>query len=201
MKLMESMVLDRNYPTELLKAANELRSEVISLKELDKPIALHNKAEVGGVYENIKILEPSEKPFIKIICRNESLAGEKHPVTGVLFEQKIIETRELRIEVVVPQFEHDFKTTLPEKMHEGTDREQFKYCNEKLKEACELNPDLREKFTPEQMEQIENSDRPDGYVWHHAENPGEMQLINKEDHDQTGHTGGKAIWGGGSDNR
>ena len=201
MKLVESIVLDRNNPTELLKAANELRSEAISLKELDKPIALHNKTEMGGGSENIKILDPSENAIIKIICRNESLAGDLHPVTGVPFERKIIEHNGQLFEVVVPQFDYDFKTVLPENIREGTDREQFKYCNEMLKEACESNPELLEKFTPEQIEQIKNGDRPDGYVWHHAENSGEMQLIKKEDHDQTGHTGGKAIWGGGSDNR
>lgn len=201
MTYMEAFSPGRLESSELLKAASELRSDVISLQELDKPISLHGNADKGASTDNIKMTDASDKPVINIVCRNESLAGDCHPVTGVPFEKKIIEIGDDRFEVVVPQFEYDFNATLPEDLRVASDREQFAWCNEKLKEACASNPNLREKFTPEQLEQIENGDRPDGFVWHHAENPGEMQLIKKEDHDQTGHTGGKLIWGGGSENR
>ncbi len=201
MTYMETLAPVRLESSELLKVANELRGDVISLQELDKPIALHVNAEKEASVDSMKMGDASDKPVIKIICRNESLAGDLHPVTGVPFERKTIDVDDRRYEVVVPQFEHDFNATLPEDLHVASDREQFAWCNEQLKDACAADPDLREKFTPEQMEQIENGDRPDGYVWHHAENPGEMQLIRKEDHDQTGHTGGKLIWGGGSENR
>jgi len=32
-------------------------------------------------------------------------------------------------------------------------------------------------------------------VWHHHEKTGRLQLVDKNLHDKTGHTGGKAIWG------
>lgn len=187
--------------SQLLKAALESRCDAIPVEELDKPIALHLGDRRQAPVDGVKTAEAGDKPLIKIICRNEALAGDVHPVTGVPFERKVIEVGDERIEVVVPQFEHDFSATLPEELHVASDRDQFAWCNEQLKQACASDPELRAKFTPEQLEQIENGDRPDGFVWHHAENPGEMQLIAKEDHDRTGHTGGKVIWGGGNENR
>ena len=35
-----------------------------------------------------------------------------------------------------------------------------------------------------------------GYVWHHSEKPGVMQLIPKDFHEYNRHIGGNAIWGG-----
>jgi hypothetical protein len=196
---MDSLNSSRIKESELLKAADTMRSDVISMQELDEPIALHIHSDLGP--DNTKVVDASDKPVIKIICRNESLAGDQHPVTGVPFEGKVIEVNGQCYEGVFPQFEHDFKTTLPEEMHIASDREQFAQCNKELKEKIASNSDLRDSFTPEQIEQIENGDRPEGYVWHHAENPGEMQLIKKEEHDLTGHTGGKVFWGGGNENR
>jgi hypothetical protein len=57
------------------------------------------------------------------------------------------------------------------------------------------------QFTEEQLEQIMNGDTPDGYTWHHNEETGKMQLVKSETHARTGHTGGRAIWGGGSESR
>ncbi|MFJ7825392.1 HNH endonuclease [Psychrobacillus sp. NPDC096623] len=39
---------------------------------------------------------------------------------------------------------------------------------------------------------------PAGYDWQHSEDPGVLQLVNVETHQNTGHTGGREIWGGGS---
>ena len=64
---------------------------------------------------------------------------------------------------------------------------------------------MKEKFTPEQIEQIkdgvEDGTAPDGYVWHHNEETGKMELVDADVHAKTGHTGGRAIWGGGTENR
>ena len=136
-----------------------------------------------------------------IICRNESLEGECHPVTGVRFERKTVDVDGEKVEGVFPQFESTHTVELPEELREASNKEQFKFANESLQEAVEQDPDLASAFSAEQLEQIKNGDRPDGYVWHHAENPGELQLVDKDVHDRTGHTGGQAVWGGGTDNR
>ena len=39
----------------------------------------------------------------------------------------------------------------------------------------------------------------EGYVWHHHEQPGVLQLVNESNHDATASTGGRFIWGGGSE--
>ena len=42
---------------------------------------------------------------------------------------------------------------------------------------------------------------PDGYVWHHNEECGKIQLVEYDLHAHTGHTGGRSVWGGGNENR
>lgn len=44
-------------------------------------------------------------------------------------------------------------------------------------------------------------DTPDGYTWHHDAEAGKMQLVDTETHQKTGHTGGRSIWGGGTESR
>ncbi|MFB8734335.1 HNH endonuclease [Bacillus sp. SL00103] len=42
---------------------------------------------------------------------------------------------------------------------------------------------------------INHNKTPRGYVWHHHENTGKLQLVNKQIHKKTGHTGGKSYMG------
>lgn len=135
------------------------------------------------------------------ICRNENLAGDVHPITGVPFETKIVEIDGVKIEVVVPRFDSQIDVQLPKELYKASDKEQFDYCNEKLKEEIKKNPELRAKFDETQLQQIEDGKTPEGFVWHHNEEQGKMQLVDAETHQKTGHTGGKSLWGGGSDYR
>ncbi|WP_140329359.1 HNH endonuclease, partial [Vibrio parahaemolyticus] len=89
----------------------------------------------------------------------------------------------------------------PEELIKAKDTAQAEYANEALKEKVENDPEFAKQFSDEQLEQIENGETPDGYTWHHSEEYGEMQLISTEDHQNNRHTGGKAIWGGGKENR
>lgn len=145
----------------------------------------------------------SEKDIIpeKIKCINEALAGKTHSETGVPFERKLVQVDEKLYEVVVPKFDSAFDAQLPADKLKETDVKQFKECNTQLKDAIANNKELREKFDDEQLEQIENGDTPDGYTWHHDAEVGKMQLVDTETHQKTGHTGGRAIWGGGTENR
>lgn len=137
-----------------------------------------------------------------IICRNESLEGESHPITGVDFILKEIELPDgTLIEGVFPVFDSAFDAKLDDSQYTQSDAQHFKEANSQLKEEVKNNPELRGIFSTEQLEQIELGDTPDGYVWHHSEETGKLQLVDSNDHAQTGHTGGRSIWGGGSDNR
>lgn len=145
--------------------------------------------------------DDAESSPIRIKCRNENLEGQEHPDTGVPFERKQVEVDGKKYEVVVPKFDSMFDAQLPEDMYKASDREQFNECNAQLKNEIATNPDLREKFDDEQLEQIENGDTPDGYTWHHDAEAGKMQLVDTETHQKTGHTGGRSIWGGGAESR
>lgn len=101
----------------------------------------------------------------------------------------------------MPQFESTYDAQLPEDKYKATDREQFKECNSQLKEDVAKNKELKEQFDEEQLEQINDGETPDGYTWHHDAEAGKMQLVDTETHRRTGHTGGRVIWGGGTDNR
>ena len=120
---------------------------------------------------------------------------------GVRYERKTVDIHGVKVEGVFPVFDSAFDVQLPEELEQASNAKQFRECNEQLKEAVENDPDLKVQFTDDQLEDIANGDTPEGYVWHHNEETGKMQLVKVEDHDRTqggaAHTGGKALWGGG----
>lgn len=147
-------------------------------------------------------LDEPEKSVQRMETRNQDLEGKEHPETGVPFEKKIVKNDKGEdVEVVVPKFESKFDAQLPEDLEKASDKEQVNECNKQLKEAVENDPDLKEQFTDEQLEQIMDGETPDGYTWHHDAEKGKMQLVDSETHAKTGHTGGRVIWGGGQSNR
>lgn len=152
----------------------------------------------------------SEKKYIddkpRIIeyrhTRNESLDGDRHPITGIEFKRKIVEHPDGHlIEGVFPIFDSLFDAKIPENVYFENNPTQFKFCNEQLLKAIETDPLTKERFTEEQIEQIRDGvidgTAPDGFVWHHNEDAGVIQLVDATIHMITGHTGGRSIWGGG----
>ena len=132
----------------------------------------------------------------------EDLVGKVHPETGVKYSSRKIVTPEgKRVEGVFPVFPSVYEVDLPLEMYKATDAVQFNACNKTLQEAISDNPALRSKFNKKQLEQIMNGDRPSGFTWHHNETEGLMQLVPSDIHSKTPHTGGRSIWGGGSENR
>lgn len=186
-------------------------AEIVKVKEVAK---IKEYSEVGKrrIEPDIDIVKCKslesiiqmnlEKGIERMPSRNQDLEWKKHPDTGVPFVVKVVENSEGElVEVVVPEFDSVFDAQLPEGLLESTDNEQFSECNRQLKEAVQNDPELAAQFTDEQLEQIMNGDTPDGYTWHHDAEKGKMQLVDAKTHAQTGHTGGKAIWGGGNANR
>lgn len=51
------------------------------------------------------------------------------------------------------------------------------------------------KFNQKQIAQIKKGEFPSGFVLHHHHKSGTFQLVDKWTHSNTGHTGGKVIWG------
>lgn len=215
-------IVSSKLQPELSKILENINANSIDLNELDRPIIGrvdltpeceerevrpltqeekdYYKERIGcseNLLENMTIDE-NGKIYIKTI--NEGKEGQTGE-NGVLYERKTVVINGVEIEGVFPQFNSVIDVQLPEELIQARDSAQAEYANEALKEKVNNDPEFAKQFSDEQLEQIENSETPDGYTWHHSEEYGEMQLISTEDHQNNRHTGGKAIWGGGKENR
>lgn len=133
---------------------------------------------------------------------NEFLEG-KTLETGVSYVKKVIDIGGKKIEGVFPKFESTFTCYLDKENYHESDYNQAKDCMSKLRDAINKNPELKSKFTARQLEQIQDKNcvKISGFVWHHNEELGKMELVDAKIHAVTRHTGGKSIWGGGKENR
>ncbi|WP_067729138.1 HNH endonuclease [Oceanobacillus damuensis] len=104
------------------------------------------------------------------------------------------------VEGTFPAFESDFQVTISEDLYLQSDSVHFSYANTALYDQIAADPQLAGELglSPAEVQALENGDTPEGYVWHHTEDPGVLQLVDKEIHAETGHTGGRSLWGGGS---
>lgn len=163
------------------------------------------KDEICKVIENLAISEKGamDDGIFKINWRNQDISV--HPETGVPFEYKeVLSPSTATLEYKnFPQFESKGDFQLPENLYKASDPEQFDYCNQELSQRCEKDPKWAENtFDKDQLDYIRNvGEKPREFTWHHQEAPGSMQLVDRNIHAKTGHTGGRSIWGGGSDLR
>lgn len=120
---------------------------------------------------------------------------------GVPYVKKVVDVQGNSVEGVFPEFKSAFDHTLSEKNMQASNPVQFRECNNALQDAVTKDFKLSSNFTNEQYDDILCGNTPEGYVWHHNEECGKMQLVKTSDHDRTqggaAHTGGKALWGGG----
>lgn len=135
-----------------------------------------------------------------IETRNDHLLGIEHPDTGVPFETKTIELPNGdMVGGTFPIFESQFSVVLAEEVYLESDDIHFRIANETLYQSLEQDPSVTVHLglTQTEGEALSQHETPEGYVWHHHEQPGVLQLIEEDVHQQTGHTGGREIWGGG----
>ena len=186
--------------------ATAVESGAIELRETLSAIEKEVPGEIVNERVDVALQEPTFRNEIleatnQISTINEHLAGSVHPETNVPFIRKEVELNgESRIGVF-PNFPESFEARLPENLHKASDYEQAKHLNEQLCQAHENGTLDTEQFADQQLEQVRNGDKPEGYTWHHHEESGRMQLVNTEVHAKTPHTGGRSIWGGGREAR
>ncbi|MCR2802294.1 HNH endonuclease [Paenibacillus soyae] len=157
-------------------------------------------AEAPTDVDTVNADAPTDVQVIDTI--NSDLVGTEHPETGVPYETKTIQLTDGQwVEGVFPDFNEVYAYELPESMYLQTDDVQFSYLNDQLANDIANDPALAATFTADQMEDIHNGDTPEGYVWHHTEEPGRMELVEVEEHAHSAHTGGRELWGGGSEYR
>jgi hypothetical protein len=103
-----------------------------------------------------------------------------------------------------PIFDSKFDTHIPDRhITSGKATEHFKAANKNLAMQLERNPSLAKTLglSNEQvvhiMKKPPSKDPAKGLTWHHHQDTGRMQLIDRTTHDTFRHTGGMSIWGGG----
>ncbi|MCG7344020.1 HNH endonuclease [Sporosarcina sp. ACRSL] len=140
----------------------------------------------------------------ELLSRNGHLDGSVHEVTNVQFEKNVsIHNDGTVVEGVFPVFDSQFDAVLPQEAYLMSDNVHFGIANMQLYEAIQQNPSLAVElgFAEQDIQKLQSSVTPEGYDWHHHEEPGRLQLVKEEEHGLTGHTGGRSIWGGGSEFR
>lgn len=195
--------LQKNENSELNKndCSSDKRTESTenaekNTRELTEEEKQELKNKLGWSDEKLKKCTIDEDGVIHYKTDRSDLEG-KESENGVPYKRKTIEINGVKIEGVFPVFNSSFDTELsPDNLKT---KAYAKECNAKLKEAIRNDQGLRSKFTAEQLQDIEEGRTPTGYVWHHNEEPGKMQLVKREDHDRViggaAHTGGNSLWG------
>ncbi|MEI5912055.1 HNH endonuclease [Bacillus albus] len=100
-----------------------------------------------------------------------------------------------------PIFNSKYETSLSESYHLEPDSVQFKYLSQKLYDDIMKDPNLAKQFSQTDIELFKLGKKPKSVTWHHHQETGKMQLVDYYEHQVAGHTGGRAIWGGGDDGR
>ncbi|MGN7854362.1 HNH endonuclease [Exiguobacterium sp. 22311] len=124
----------------------------------------------------------ADKKYIKTI--NGKLANKVHPVTGVKFGDRGF-----------PQFYAKATVRIALDDIKKSSTTHFRKANQILLIQIKSDSGIRARFTSQEIKQIENSKTPTGYTWHHHEDRGILQLVDRQTHANTAHTGGRAIWG------
>lgn len=191
---------------------------VVNKEFYNQPMDVINKIESNAKVIGYDFKNP---PVDFVSTRNQSLNNSTHPETGVLFETKEIIVNGEKKEGVFAQFDSIYDAKISDGNLQVSDKEQFKEANKSLKEnilagkadetLAGLSNDLYHSNKEEKAlcdDELDNrlvdiveEKTPDGFTWHHSEEPGKLDLVSTEEHKKTGHTGGKNTWGGGSNAR
>ena len=134
---------------------------------------------------------------------NDHHEGDVHPVTGVSFERTEVNYAGETISGVFPVFESEFTAQLQPAEYTLSDYSHEQIANGQLYAAIQAEPSLQAELglTNAEVSNLQQNVTPTGYTWHHYEQPGQLQLVSSDVHDQTAHTGGRFIWGGGTEAR
>ncbi|KGP74582.1 HNH endonuclease [Pontibacillus yanchengensis] len=174
----------------------------------DKELLMRGVKDVGKVAAvstlAIGIIDVMDDDSIEAETRNDHLNGSDHPETSVPFQERTI-TLPNGDEVTgtYPVFDSGFSVQLSEEMYTSSDDVHFEIANDTLYQAIQEEPNVASQLGlgMNDVNQLAVGETPEGYVWHHHESPGVMQFVNEDVHENTGHSGGRVLWGGGSEAR
>lgn len=178
----------------------EKERAIEGLKNIGKVVAVSGLAI--GVVDVLDGADQAEAE--EIDTRNASLAGSEHPETSVPFvEKEVFISNDEVYEGTFPVFESSFKVVIAEELYLENDAVHFNLANDTLYQSIQGDPSIVDELglSQSEVQALANGQTPEGYTWHHHEEPGVLQLVDEDTHAQTAHTGGRAIWGGGSEYR
>lgn len=136
--------------------------------------------------------------------RNASVGEDGiHDVSGVPYTLKTVTFDGYSIDGEFPVFSAVFEAEISEEMYYASDLTHIQAANLRLYGQLMDNPLLAGQIglDPGQVAALEYPVAPEGYTWHHHEDPGRLQLVDQELHAQSAHIGGRVIWGGGAEYR
>lgn len=146
-----------------------------------------------------EVITKVTKGYEPISTINNRYLNSTHPDTGVEFKQAFISySNGQKIVGVFPKFDSAADVQLPEGLYKASFLQQEKYCIEQLQKQLK-NPfsGTKRNFSDAEIEQIMDNKIPNGYTWHHNQKEGLMQIVSREIHEATRHTGGMSLWGVG----
>lgn len=115
------------------------------------------------------------------------MANQTHGVTKVKFDDEGF-----------PRFKSYYKVKLQRKDFKKKREQHFYICNKKLYRAVISSATLKAslKLSSKDIKRLEQGETPSKYVWHHHQDAGVLQLVERSIHEKTYHVGGYSIWGG-----
>ncbi|MBC2581762.1 S8 family serine peptidase [Clostridium sp. DJ247] len=116
-----------------------------------------------------------------------NMAGKTHPVSGVEFDASGF-----------PKFKSEYGMHLEPEDYLKSRGTHFDRASKSLYDEIQSNSELASKFTQNEIDIFKEGGVPKRFTWHHNQEPGLMQLVDRTLHRQTGHDGGFSIWGPGN---
>ncbi|WP_371025366.1 HNH endonuclease [Paraclostridium ghonii] len=127
---------------------------------------------------NCKLAEDISKPIGRL-----NMSGKTHPVSGVKFDIDGF-----------PIFKSEYNINLDSVDYLKSRGTHFNRASKSLYSEIQNNAELTSKFTQKEIEILKEGGVPKRFTWHHNQEPGLMQLVDRIAHRKTGHDGGFSIW-------
>lgn len=161
--------------------------------------ALDNAADASKTVDKVDTVADTVKHYPHKATTYEQYKGQE--IAGVKYDSKNIDysTGE-SFEAVFPIFNSKFDFKLNPENFKSTASVHKAKANEALKEMVENDKNFAKQFSKKQLKQIKNGELPKEFVWHHSEDEGLLQLVDRATHEQAKHTGGMSLWGRGYNN-
>lgn len=162
---------------------------------------LNTSTDIGkNSDESVAIAKVFFKRYEKIPTKCQNFVGGNFPGTDIPIRMKKVKYSDGRkIKGAFPVFNSKKDLQLPPELYKSNEKTQIRWLNSRLLNLSKEGK-LGDLFSEKELKAIEeNLDKaPAGYVWHHNEKEGLMQLVDRAEHKSvTPHTGGMSLWGKG----